>query len=103
VQQGGSHSYTGVIRLNVKGTDIQVLPNPFDRDLNVQLQLKNKETVQMRLIDFHGREVYHSEEACSAGNQSISISLPASLSKGMYVMEVVVGKEMIYQKKLLKK
>jgi len=103
VQKGGSHSYSGIIRLNVKGIDIQVLPNPFDRDLNVQLQLKNKETVQMRLIDFHGREVYHREEACSAGNQSISISLPASLAKGMYVMEVVAGSELIYQKKLLKR
>ena len=102
IQKGGSATHSGIIRLNVKGLDIQVIPNPFDKDLNVQLQLKTKETVRIRLIDFSGREVYTSTEQLSAGNHSLSLRTPANLTKGMYVLEIMAGNNHIFQKKVLK-
>ena len=102
VQTGGSSSYSGIIRLDVKGMNIQVVPNPFDKSLNLQLQLKTAQSVQIRLLDLSGRPVYSGIEQLGAGNHSLSINLPAGLSKGMYVMDVSTGNTLLFHKKLLK-
>jgi uncharacterized repeat protein (TIGR01451 family) len=102
IQKGGSSTHSGIIRLNVQGLDIQVVPNPFDKDLNVQLQLKATETVRIRLIDFSGREVFTSSEQLSAGSHSISLRAPAKLAKGMYLLEIKAGNNYVFQKKVLK-
>lgn len=102
IQKGGSSTHSGIIRLNVEGLDIQVVPNPFDKDLNVQLQLKATETVRIQLIDFSGREVFSSSEQLSAGSHSISLRAPAKLAKGMYLLEIKAGNNHVFQKKVLK-
>lgn len=103
IQKGGSFTYSGTVRLNVKGLDIQVIPNPFDKELNVQMQLKSKEHVRIRLIDFYGREVYISTEQLGAGSHSLSLRVPSGLAKGMYVLEITAGNNHLFQKKLLKR
>ena len=103
IQKGGSFTYSGTIRLNVKGLDIQVIPNPFDKELNVQLQLKSKEQIRIRLIDFYGREVYTSSEQLGAGSHSLSLRIPSNLVKGMYVLEIAAGNNHVFQKKVLKR
>jgi uncharacterized repeat protein (TIGR01451 family) len=102
VQPGGSSSYSGIIRLDVKGMNIQVMPNPFDKSLNLQLQLKTGQPVQIRLLDLSGRAVYTTSEQLGAGNHSLSINLPAGVAKGMYVLDVSTGNTLLYHKKLLK-
>jgi uncharacterized repeat protein (TIGR01451 family) len=102
VQKGGTINYSGIVRLNVKAVDVQVLPNPFDKNLNLQFELKTSETVKVRLLDFSGREVYTLTDNYSAGSHSVSISVPAKLDKGMYVLDVIAGNEHIYQKKLIR-
>jgi len=102
VQKGGSVNYSGIVRLNVKAVDFQVLPNPFDKSLNLQFELKSTETVKVRLLDFSGREVFTSSENYNAGSHSVSIILPSGISKGMYMLDVVAGTEHIFQKKLVR-
>ncbi|WP_207511873.1 T9SS type A sorting domain-containing protein [Longitalea luteola] len=102
VQKGGSYSYSGIIRLNAKELDVEAVPNPFDRNINVQVRLKSAETVRIRLVDFSGREVYTTTEKLSVGSHSISINLPAGLVKGIYVLDVKAGNEQIFQKKMIK-
>jgi uncharacterized repeat protein (TIGR01451 family) len=102
VQKGGTLTYSGMVRLNVKAVDFQVLPNPFDKSLNLQFELRSSETVKVRLLDFSGREVYTLTDNYSAGSHSVSISVPAKLDKGMYVLDVIAGNEHIYQKKLIR-
>lgn len=103
VQKGGSHTYSGIIRLSLKDLDIEAMPNPFDRDINIQIQLKTAETVRIRVVDFYGREVHSSTEQLSIGSHSLSIRIPMGLAKGMYALEVKAGNDRIFQKKLLKK
>jgi uncharacterized repeat protein (TIGR01451 family) len=102
-QKGGSASYSAIIRLNLKTADIQIQPNPFDKELNLQFQLKTTEPVRIRLIDFTGREVYTTTEKLSLGYHSLTLTLPSGLSKGMYVLELLVGNNQVFQKKLLKR
>jgi len=102
VQKGGTINYSGIVRLNVKAVDFQVLPNPFDKSLNLQFELKSSETVKVRLLDFSGREVYTSSDNYTAGSHSVSLILPSNIAKGMYMLDVVAGNEHIFQKKLIR-
>ncbi|MBO9200310.1 MULTISPECIES: T9SS type A sorting domain-containing protein [Niastella] len=101
-QKGGTINYSGIIRLDINELDVEALPNPFDRDINVQIQLKTAEQVRIRLVDFSGREVYSTSEQLGIGSQSLSIRVPAGLAKGMYMLDIRAGKSMLFQKKLLK-
>jgi uncharacterized repeat protein (TIGR01451 family) len=101
-QKGGSYTYSGVIMLDLKDMDIQAVPNPFDKTINVQVRLKTAENVRIRLVDFTGREVYTTTEQLGIGGHSILIRIPTALPKGMYVLEVKTDTEQLFQKKLLK-
>jgi uncharacterized repeat protein (TIGR01451 family) len=101
-QKGGSYTYSGVIMLDLKDMDIQAVPNPFDKTINVQVRLKTAENVRIRLVDFTGREVYTTTEQLGIGGHSILIRIPTVLPKGMYVLEVKTDTEQLFQKKLLK-
>jgi hypothetical protein len=103
VQKGGSFTYSGIIRLNANDLDVEAAPNPFDKDINVQIRLKTADQVRIRLVDFYGRVVYNSTEQLSIGSHSLSIRIPMGLAKGMYVLDVKAGSEMLFSKKLLKK
>lgn len=102
-QKGGSVNYSGVIRLNINELDVEAVPNPFDRDINVQITLKTTEQVRIRLVDFAGREVYSTTEQLGIGSHSLSVRIPSGLSKGMYMLDVRAGKDLMFSKKLLKK
>ena len=101
-QKGGNINYSGVIRLNINELDVEAVPNPFDRDINVQIQLKTAEKVRIRLLDFAGRDVYNTTEQLGIGSHSLSVRIPSGLSKGMYMLDVRAGNNLIFTKKLLK-
>lgn len=101
VEKSGNFSYSGIVTLGLTDVEVAAKPNPFDRSINVRISLKTNEQVRIRLLDMVGRQVYSSTENLSMGVNSILINLPASLKKGMYVLDVNAG-EQSFQKKLLK-
>jgi hypothetical protein len=80
----------------------KVQPNPFNKVLNVQVQLNAAELVQVRMTDFYGRTVFTRSEKLGAGSNSLSLPVPASLSSGTYVLELWAGNKRVLQKKLVK-
>ena len=103
VQQNGSYTYSGIVYLSLKEVGMQVYPNPFHKEVNVQLQLKTPGQIQFRLVDFYGKEVYSAVQTFIAGYHSVSLSMPAGCRPGMYVLEVSGAKGRLLQQKLLKK
>jgi uncharacterized repeat protein (TIGR01451 family) len=81
---------------------VQVSPNPFVNNLNLQVQLNTAETVQVRLFDLYGRTVFTTFQKLGAGVHSLHLNVPSGLSKGIYVLEVKAGTNQVLQKKLLK-
>jgi hypothetical protein len=79
-----------------------VLPNPFRKELNLQVQLTTAETVKVRLIDFYGRTVYTTTKQLGAGSNSLRLAVPANLGSGIYVVDVWAGNNRLLQKKLVK-
>ena len=81
---------------------VRVQPNPFHKELNLQVPLNTAEVVRVRLIDFYGRTVYATSEKLGVGVNSLRIPVPAGLGTGMYVLELWAGNNRLVQKKLLK-
>lgn len=81
---------------------VQVRPNPFINDLNLQVQLPAAENIQVRLIDFYGRTVYATSRNAGAGVNSLKLPVPAGLARGIYVLEVLAGNNRLVNKKLIK-
>ena len=103
VQQNGSYTYSGIVFLSLKEAGMQVYPNPFQKEIHVQLQLRSAELVKFRLVDFLGKEVYTTAQSFTTGYHSVSLSIPAGCRPGMYVLEVSGAKGRLLQQKLLKK
>jgi uncharacterized repeat protein (TIGR01451 family) len=103
VQKGGSYSYSGIIFLSLKDVGMQVYPNPFHKEINVQLQLKTASTIKFRLVDFYGKEVFATSEKLTTGYHSVSLAIPPACATGMYILEVLDGKGQLFQQKLLKR
>jgi uncharacterized repeat protein (TIGR01451 family) len=103
VNTKGDHSYTPVIKLSSKNLQlISVQPNPFEREINIRIQLKNAENLELMLMDLQGRKVLSKKVAAEKGSQTIIMNAPASLAPGMYIFELRGSSEIKYQQKLLK-
>jgi uncharacterized repeat protein (TIGR01451 family) len=81
---------------------VHVQPNPFIKDVNLQVQSNNEKAVQVRLIDFYGRTVFTTSQKLAKGTNSLKLHVPAGLSSGIYVLEVSAGNSRLLQKKLIK-
>lgn len=103
VQTGGNTFYSRILLFNTGNLRIQVQPNPFDRDINIQLPLTSSETVRLRLIDLQGREVYASTERLNTGTHALHIPVPGSCSRGIYVLEIMAGNKQVYHQKLVRR
>ena len=101
VQKNGTISYSDTVQLSGMGA-VQVRPNPFREDLNLQVQLKTAQRVQIRLIDLNGRTVFATTQQLSAGVSSLQLDIPARVTTGVYVLEVLAGNNRLLQKKLVK-
>ncbi|MDF2193112.1 hypothetical protein [Paraflavitalea sp. CAU 1676] len=99
----GKQVYSSVVRLSIKSLQVtRIMPNPFDRVITVQLQLKSAGRVQTRLVDMFGRVVVQRWESMGKGVHSFTIEAPAGLAPGTYVMEIIAGTTDMYQQKLIK-
>ena len=80
----------------------RILPNPFRKQLNLQVQLTTAEIVKIRLVDFYGRTVYTTTRQMGAGTNSLNVAVPGNLSSGIYVVDIWAGNNHLLQKKLVK-
>lgn len=100
----GGEMYSSIMRLSLRNLQVnRVMPNPFDKVIQVQLQLNSPEKVQIRLIDLYGRIVYRSAGSLGKGVHSLTIDVPGGLAAGTYVMDVMAGTTEIHQQKLFKR
>jgi len=56
----------------------------------------------VRVADLTGREMYRMSTIITAGNNMISLNLPLSLSKGMYLLQLISNNEVIWKQKIEK-
>lgn len=72
-----------------------VLPNPFEHDLQLMIQSDKSQVLSIQLVDMTGREVYRVMKSVNVGNNPVMLSSFSHLSKGLYVLKVMEGKEVV--------
>jgi Secretion system C-terminal sorting domain len=75
-----------------------VMPNPFVSHINISLNLPEAGTVNARLIDMSGKQLINTKYKSNTGYSTIEITNLDHLSKGIYVLELRYGKEIITRK-----
>ncbi len=69
------------------GPDVSVFPNPFNQQVQLQLNNPRAAVIQFDLIDMDGRTVWKDSHWMDAGNQTVPLSIH-NLAAGMYVLRL---------------
>ncbi|MET0242127.1 MAG: T9SS type A sorting domain-containing protein [Flavitalea sp.] len=103
IGKNGLVTYSEVVRLSTSDiTEATAMPNPFTRELRVQLQLKTSGNVNVRLLDFQGRPVLDKVQSLQKGSQVLQLEIPEHLANGIYILEVFAGNERVLNKKMIR-
>jgi Secretion system C-terminal sorting domain len=97
--------YSNVIRINNNSRNVNVLsvmPNPFESNIRLQVYANKSFPATIRIADLTGREMFRTSAIITAGNNNISLNLPVSLSKGMYLLQLISNNEVIWKQKIEK-
>jgi hypothetical protein len=88
-------TYSKVLLLRSYGSKsveaVSVTPDPGVNDIQVNVQLKEKAFVMMRVTDNHGSELIKQTEIGSNGSNSYNIEGTSQLQPGMYQLEVIIN------------
>jgi hypothetical protein len=75
----------------IVNNDLKLLNNPVQDKLNFRYETATNSTIEVKVIDLTGRPVYQQKLTTSKGTNMMSLSVPSTLTKGMYVVEVIEG------------
>jgi hypothetical protein len=88
-------TYSKVLILRSYGSKsveaVSVTPDPGVNDIQVNVQLKEKAFVMMRVTDNSGSELIKQTEMGSNGSNSYNIEGTSQLQPGMYKLEVIIN------------
>lgn len=83
----GTHEYSRIIRLNSRQTNfIDVSPNPFKGQINMNVNIDNDATYDFRLVDAMGKLIRQKQENLSRGMHSIGWNNLDILTPGIYIL-----------------
>jgi hypothetical protein len=86
--------------VSLNGDNLVIENNPFSSALNLAFYSDYRQTINVRLVDMLGKIVYQQDHIVS-GLTINKIEIPASFSKGIYVVEVA-SENKTFAKKVVK-
>lgn len=103
VTDGGNNLYVDDLKIGeltlgldqiVEGRGVNIFPNPFSQELNLEYFLSKKENVQINIYDVLGKEIIKVQAGSrNAGLQKFSIDGSKLSNPGIYLMYFTVGNE----------
>ncbi len=87
---------------NTTNTTVQVTPNPFTSQFSIGYTAAARENVQIRIISMSGQTMVTRSATMNAGFNSLTITEASSLTKGMYLVQIVSESRVVASEKLLK-
>jgi hypothetical protein len=85
-EENNENEQGGIAAENLKNK-LKVYPNPFDRDIEVHISLKQAQRLQIAVTDLYGKVLYTETADCHEGEQTRRIALPA-LIEGAYSISI---------------
>lgn len=102
VDKDGSKKYSQVVRVSFdEVTGMRMYPNPVKDQLNISGYLSANADLQVKITDAAGRTVTTGKYKKQAGTWNVQINV-ADLSGGMYYVQVIDGKFVIFNQSLYK-
>ena len=94
----GTFSYSKVVNVSVlqKGFSAKVYPNPFDKNLTLDILTDKKTDVQIALIDILGRQVFVQNVQNTEGG-TLPLSIP-NVPSGAYILKISGNQRTIVQR-----
>ncbi len=87
---------------NTTNTTVQVTPNPFTSQFSIGYTAAARENVQIRVINLSGQVMVTRSATMNAGFNSLTVTEASSLTKGMYLVQIVSENRVVASEKLLK-
>jgi trimeric autotransporter adhesin len=99
----GKTRYSEAVKVNLsKEISLQVSPNPFTDNINLQVKNEKKTEAKIRIINTAGQVLYNKTMIMEKGMNSVVLNGFSNYSKGMYIVEIAAG-EQYATKRLIKK
>lgn len=68
---------------------ISIAPNPFQTDIQLQMNTPKNNTYNFVLTDESGKEIFRFERSLAAGENDIQFPVPANLPAGTYILKTI--------------
>ena len=102
----GKVVYSPVIRVNIEGISglrsVKVSPNPVINDIALNLQLNRTCEVTVKVMSSTGSVVFSQLMQGEAGMNYIKLNGTSQLQKGLYFVQVLIGKDEKLMSKIIK-
>jgi Secretion system C-terminal sorting domain len=105
IDNNGKAVYTNklVVRLQAKtGVTMQVSPNPFVQDLNMQFTATANGTAQINIISITGQKMVTKQASVSKGFNTLQLNGLTNLAPGMYTAQLIIDGAIISNQKIIK-
>jgi hypothetical protein len=97
------YSKTKMVTLNrQKAEELQITPNPTTGKVYITVKLERKETIQLVVRNLHGQPLAIENYSFPAGLSRIEIPSSATLSAGIYMIEVRTSERLLGTTRLIK-
>ncbi|HSC38171.1 MAG TPA: T9SS type A sorting domain-containing protein, partial [Chitinophagaceae bacterium] len=90
----GQNNYGNIITIkedNARATAVQVVPNPAKNCINLYIKANAAGTAGISLFNMDGRKVYVQTTRVTEGQNILSLTLPAGLPRGIYLLQTITG------------
>jgi len=72
---------------------IRIMNNPVNDKLTFSFQSDASQLISVTVIDMSGRQVMQQKISCNKGSNLASFALPATMNRGMYILDLYNGTE----------
>ena len=100
----GAQKYTNVrtVKFSNKPGSIHTAPNPFTNNFIINYNAAEKETITIRMFNVSGQQLLMKNVTVNRGDNRINMTEAANLARGIYVIQVGRGYDMISSSKIIK-
>jgi hypothetical protein len=104
VELGGEIKFSQIriLKFDHKPGGIYIAPNPFTNNFIINYKAAEKETITIRIFNVNGQQMLLKNITVNDGNNNIKITEAAGLAKGIYVIQVNKGNNLISSVKVIK-
>ena len=105
IDTNGKAVYTNklAVRLQTKtGVTMQLSPNPFVQDLNMQFTATTNAIAQINIITITGQKMVTKQASVSKGFNTLQVNGLSNLAPGMYTAQLIIDGVVISNQKIIK-